>query len=347
MKKVDLLHEMLAQQKSKVIYVYAPDAPMNQYNYSKNSSNKGNETSIDLSKSTTEINNNLNTSACVVEDTEKYIKMCITEKIIDDHPKYRPPLSEARVKLNLKNLNSVESSFTPSIKTSTKLAIVDVKSVCAEVKIESELNETKPNIFKDSDTISGLNYVEEPSNLYVDALSLNLFIGRVSEVHFKKKKTCFQAMKSNGGLWALYKCMGYECAYFTSKKENFKKHLESHEQSLIQIKDFFKNCPYCFLKSKTPDGLIEHLDIFHKHCRYQCSECFYRSAEPQAVFDHCQQFHGKSHILECENVPILKKLDNDEIAMYSERIAKSMTVTCRGEQLFDIKFEFILIKFFL
>lgn len=309
--------------------------------------------SVDFNENSLEINNN-------------HVKTVISDKLQEIKSKFIPPMSEERRKLKEaemkktkveskkvefnRNVSSAPSqdiqtfprsdqstSVPMSSKKINKLALVRKKTLStSESRVPSPVPSTSKNIITNE-----RNYLTKPSNStkdvdikqprQVNAITLNTYIGKIRSDCFYKDRECFKKMIEKGGLWAHYKCMGMNCAYFTSKKENFLQHLIHHEKSPSAIEDYYKNCSYCFGEFQTCSALAEHLEVYHKNCHFQCSVCFYRAAESQSIYDHHEQYHGfHSHkILDCREKFLPVIVDNEELSKYAAKTKKKVTLKCK------------------
>lgn len=278
----------------------------------------------------------LNKSVGISKEKEKEATDTILEPI-DDHPRFRPPVSEERVK---RHHSCTSTSSTQSNKLSLK--IINSESIASKIKrsdsmaSESSTYTTNGEIFfsKNNDNIPGLDLIskdvikkEEDSN-YVNMTQMNPFMGKRFVNYCKKSSKCYAKMTNSktNAINAKYKCMGKRCAFYTSSTELFREHLIEHDQESSPSKDYYLYCSYCFYYSKEgPSGLINHHEIFHKYCRFQCQRCFYRSSVQSSVMEHKRQYHNEnSFILECLDVPLLEEKEIDKIKLKNtcEKIAE-------------------------
>ncbi|KAG4068894.1 hypothetical protein HA402_005042 [Bradysia odoriphaga] len=111
-------------------------------------------------------------------------------------------------------------------------------------------------------------------------------------------------MLSKGCLYALYKCMDRNCAFYTSCDQGMLQHLEYHEKlaaNTVTAELSWLECAYCDLVSDTQSSLVQHIREEHSSSAYQCPYCFYRSCTACNVVYHLKTFHESraSSVLVC------------------------------------------------
>ncbi|XP_037034041.1 uncharacterized protein LOC119072837 isoform X2 [Bradysia coprophila] len=117
------------------------------------------------------------------------------------------------------------------------------------------------------------------------------------------QKKC-RKMLSKGCLYALYKCMDRNCAFYTSCDQGMLSHLEYHEKcaantAIAELS--WLECAYCDVVSDTCSSLVQHIREEHRSSAYQCPYCFYRSCTACNVLYHLKTFHESraSSVLVC------------------------------------------------
>lgn len=105
-------------------------------------------------------------------------------------------------------------------------------------------------------------------------------------------------------LYAMYKCMGKNCAFYTSSAEFMLTHLHEHENAKMDTStdEHWRECAYCDLISNSSSTfLVQHIRDEHSSSLYQCPYCFYRSCAAYNVVFHLQKFHEsrKKSVLVC------------------------------------------------
>lgn len=150
---------------------------------------------------------------------------------------------------------------------------------------------------------------------------------KISNEIFKTKK-CLTEMESEFYQFSTYKCMNEICSFFTTDFQKFKIHSNTH-------KDEHNFCSFCLYDGNNSEKLCEHIELLHKHDRYQCNLCMYRSCEKVYVEWHQEKFHQdlKGKILKSPIQALMKsvrkkiqdKLENEN----REKFVKPYT--CKSE----------------
>lgn len=283
-----------------------------------------------------ELLDELNKTCHIVEmdKGEKQVNISVEEQIIDEHPRFRPPLSEEHIKRM--KIDSPSSSTTSTHDDETFFKIKKSQSIASPFAV-FDVSEEVFNLKSKNEVIPGLDLINKTENSikkeekFVDMLKMNPCLGRKDNNFSFKNDISFRAVSTKDAIHAKYKCMGKYCSFFTSDRNLFLCHLKAHIQSQSSSEDFFLNCSYCFFQGKNSQSLLNHHDTVHKFCRFQCNMCFYRSSVQMSVYEHQKQFHSDlSRILECLDTPLLTEKDINQTRMVYKCQVKRERLDCCG-----------------
>jgi hypothetical protein len=136
-------------------------------------------------------------------------------------------------------------------------------------------------------------------------------------------------------LAALFKCMDFDCSFYSSSTDIFEKHLQLHEAQGDFTRSYL-NCAYCTTKEKTIHDLVVHIRESHGDSRYQCHYCFFRAfSEFQVTSNHHKYCHHTKQRLVIRYGTFLSqemKLRHFEKAQNSLKtiVPKLVCVICRS-----------------
>lgn len=141
-----------------------------------------------------------------------------------------------------------------------------------------------------------------------------------------KTKSASEEMLGNETcLAALYKCMGFDCAFFSSDCALFTKHLELHQFYQSDDSRNFLSCAYCLFGSTSIVALTDHIKAVHGYDKFSCAFCFYRAFSDFYIFDkHKLTNHPgtEKRVIICE--PTLKRNMREELAKIRKQIAEKV-----------------------
>lgn len=150
------------------------------------------------------------------------------------------------------------------------------------------------------------NEVPNSTNVHGNALNLtsrDIISGRTNQTgrkirpwitdHDEKLVDLIPKVLTEENLGRMYKCMVYDCIFCTDSEHDFIQHLFRH-----QITEGFNGnyeCCYCCATFNDPKGLISHINMTYRECKYKCGACFYRTVSQYCIEKHNEMY--KNHEL--------------------------------------------------
>lgn len=139
-----------------------------------------------------------------------------------------------------------------------------------------------------------------------------------------------EELKKDIGLFALFKCMGTRCTYFTADKNIFLQHLTCHEKTCPEDSNQFCACSYCSYVGPDMNDLADHVIEAHKHDTFQCGYCFYRSCVDINVVTHQDEHHNikPKKVLDCELIKIDERNISETVRLIRKSVVPAMICVC-------------------
>lgn len=172
-----------------------------------------------------------------------------------------------------------------------------------------------------------VNIDDSPKHQDLSSFSLLRPWINIAQLNGKSKsKSASEEMLGNENcLAALYKCMGFDCAFFSSDCALFTKHLELHQFYQSDDSRNFLSCAYCLFGSTSIVALTDHIKAVHGYDKFSCAFCFYRAFSDFYIFDkHKVTNHPgtEKRVIKCE--PTMKRNMREELAKIRKQIAEKV-----------------------
>lgn len=220
-----------------------------------------------------------NLKSCSVLLTRIAPPVTIKQEKLDDDDAIASPLKRPFAESNI-NIDS--TSAEPLLK------VIKVSNSPRRVQPEKQTNKITPMVSIPNEFMPMQNVLLDPASTIK---RLRPWLSPPNSSHQKFERVCEEMMHVDC-LSALYKCMSYQCSFYTSKKEIFAEHLSYHLAKSLQPtqkKNLF-TCPYCDFRGCSVEEFINHITALHDSAMYQCRYCFYRSRD-YFVGTHQESFH--------------------------------------------------------
>jgi hypothetical protein len=253
-----------------------------------------------------------------VENEKSSLKIVLKEiSFCAEIPKFKPPISKERLKIEM-NSTKIDFDYEEPCNSND----ISVNEVLFEICENENDYECAPKKQKYEIPLLNENATDDVCESSYNISRMNPFLGRIDLKRCFKSSKAFHKMMTRDCLLAPFKCLGFNCCYYSSNKENFTEHLILHGERTL-TSDYFLFCAYCMFVGKNPKILVEHIETQHGANIYQCNKCFYRSCEPQSVFDHQNLYHQISEIHQCTN--FFQPKNNDDLSNLNY-----LRISCEG-----------------
>jgi hypothetical protein len=189
------------------------------------------------------------------------------DKELSDKVESLPEQHSVPVKYPIKECRVEVENIDALVKPNKASSVVSpIQSIKKEIPSLENFNHLSPAMISIPADVLSQNEKNTPILPPSEIVLKKLRPWMSESTHQKSLDACKRMLENSAALSALFKCMGSNCEYFSSKKDLFVRHLSFH---VVNFKNYDKNyqhCPYCSFIGEM-SSLASHVVGWHGFCR--------------------------------------------------------------------------------